>query len=35
MTEDWFVGAVERVADTGRQACLAIDAAVGVFAGGL
>ena len=28
MTEDWFVGAVERVADAGRQACLAIDTAV-------
>lgn len=31
MTEDWFVGAVERVADAGRQACLAIDSAVGVL----
>jgi hypothetical protein len=28
MTEDWFVGAVERVADAGRQACLAIETAV-------
>jgi hypothetical protein len=28
MTEDWFVGAVDRVAEAGRQACLAIDAAV-------
>jgi hypothetical protein len=28
MTEDWFVEAVERVADAGRQACLAIEAAV-------
>jgi len=28
MTEDWFVQAVERVADAGRQACLAIDVAV-------
>jgi hypothetical protein len=31
MTEDWFVGAVERVAEAGRQACLAIDAAVGAL----
>jgi hypothetical protein len=31
MTEDWFVGAVERVADAGRQACLAIEAAVGAL----
>jgi hypothetical protein len=29
MTEDWFVGAVEQVADAGRRACLAIEAAVG------
>jgi hypothetical protein len=29
MTEDWFVVAVERVADAGRQACLAIETAVG------
>lgn len=28
MTEDWFVGAVERVAGAGRQACLAIETAV-------
>jgi hypothetical protein len=28
MTEDWFVGAAEQVADAGRQACLAIEAAV-------
>ncbi len=28
MTEDWFVGAVERVAEAGRQACLAIETAV-------
>jgi hypothetical protein len=28
MTEDFFVGAVERVADAGRQACLAIETAV-------
>lgn len=28
MTEDWFVVAVERVAAAGRQACLAIEAAV-------
>jgi hypothetical protein len=31
MTEDWFVGAVERVADAGRQACLAIEEAVGAL----
>jgi hypothetical protein len=31
MTEDWFVGAVERVADAGRQACLAIEMAVGAL----
>jgi len=29
MAEDWFVEAVERVAEAGREACLAIDAAVG------
>ena len=34
MTEDWFVEAVERVEDAGRQACLAIDAAVGALKGG-
>jgi hypothetical protein len=28
MTEDWFLGAVERVAEAGRQACLAIETAV-------
>ena len=28
MTEDWFVGAVERVENAGRQACLAIETAV-------
>jgi hypothetical protein len=28
MTEDWFVVAAERVADAGRQACLAIENAV-------
>jgi hypothetical protein len=28
MTEDWFVGAVERVAEAGSQACLAIETAV-------
>jgi hypothetical protein len=28
MTEDWFVGAVEQVADAGRKACLAIETAV-------
>ena len=31
MTEDWFAGAVERVADAGRQACLAIETAVGAL----
>ena len=31
MTEDWFAGAVERVADAGRQACLAIEKAVGAL----
>jgi hypothetical protein len=31
MTEDWFVGAVERVAGAGRQACLAIETAVSVL----
>jgi hypothetical protein len=31
MTEDWFVGAVERVADAGQRACLAIDTAVGAL----
>ena len=34
MTEDWFVGAVEQVASAGRQACGAIDAAVGALRGG-
>ena len=34
MTEDWFVGAVERVADAGRDACLAIETAVGALMGG-
>ena len=29
VTEDWFVGAVERVAEAGREACLAIETAVG------
>ena len=28
VTEDWFVGAVERVAEAGRHACLAIETAV-------
>jgi hypothetical protein len=28
VTEDWFVGAVERVGEAGRAACLAIEAAV-------
>ncbi len=31
MTEDWFVGAVERVAEAGRQACVAIETAVGAL----
>jgi hypothetical protein len=31
MTEDWFVGAAERVAEAGRRACLAIEAAVGAL----
>ena len=31
MTEDWFVGAVERVAEAGRRACLAIETAVGAL----
>jgi hypothetical protein len=31
MTEDWFAGAVERVADAGRQACEAIETAVGAL----
>ena len=34
MTDDWFVEAVERVADAGRQACFAIDTAVGALQGG-
>lgn len=28
MTDDWFVDAVEQVADAGRQACAAIETAV-------
>jgi hypothetical protein len=31
LTEDWFVGAVDRVADAGREACLAIETAVGAL----
>jgi hypothetical protein len=31
MTEDRFAAAVERVADAGRQACLAIETAVGAL----
>jgi hypothetical protein len=31
MTEDWFAGAVELVANAGRQACLAIETAVGAL----
>jgi hypothetical protein len=34
MTDDWFVEAVERVTNAGRQACLAIDTAVGALQGG-
>jgi len=34
MTEDWFIGAVERVAQAGHQACVAIDAAVSALQGG-
>ncbi len=31
MTEDWFVGSAERVAEAGRRACLAIETAVGAL----
>jgi hypothetical protein len=31
MTEDWFVAAVERIEGAGRQASLAIEAAVGAL----
>jgi hypothetical protein len=31
MTKDWFVGAVERVAEAGRRACLSIETAVGAL----
>ena len=31
MTQDWFAGAVEHVADAGRQACVAIETAVGAL----
>jgi hypothetical protein len=31
LTEDWFAGAVEQVANAGRQACLAIETAVGAL----
>jgi hypothetical protein len=34
MTEDWFVAAVERVEEAGRQACLAIESAVSALRGG-
>jgi hypothetical protein len=34
MTEDWFVGAVERVAEAGRRACLAIETTVGALRDG-
>lgn len=35
MTEDWFVAAVERVEDAGRQACLAIGTAVAALQKGV
>ena len=31
VTDDWFVAAVERVAEAGHEACLAIEAAVGAL----
>lgn len=31
MAEDWFVGAVERVAENAREACVAIERAVGAL----
>jgi hypothetical protein len=31
MTEDWFVGAVERVSEAGRRASLAVETAVGAL----
>jgi hypothetical protein len=31
VTEDWFAGAVERVAAAGRDACLAVETAVGAL----
>jgi hypothetical protein len=31
MTEEWFAGAVERVAAAGREACVAIETAVGAL----
>ena len=31
MTDDWFGAAVARVAEAGRQACLAVETAVGVL----
>ncbi len=31
MTEDWFVGAVEQVAEAGRRACVAIETTVGAL----
>jgi hypothetical protein len=34
MTEDWFAGAVERVAEAGLEACLAIETAVGALRDG-
>jgi hypothetical protein len=34
MTEDWFVGAVERVAAAGREACLGIERAVAALRDG-
>jgi hypothetical protein len=34
MTDDWLAGAVERVAGAGREACLAVEAAVGALRAG-
>jgi hypothetical protein len=34
MTEDWFAVAVEQVAAAGREACLAVETAVGALRGG-
>ena len=35
MTQDWFADAVEQIADAGRQACVAIENAVGALRQGL